>query len=64
MISSKNDFDFVKLTIRSIFILSNKKIFFLFKNGHFLKQKEINNYLKINKVRKLHLGATRNISGF
>ena len=64
MISSKNDFDFVKLTIRSFLSFQIKKFFFFFKNGHFLKQKEINNYLKINKVRKLHLGATRNISGF
>ena len=64
MISSKNDFDFVKLTIRSFLSFQIKKFFFFFKNGHFLKQKQINNYLKKNKIRKLHLGATRNISGF
>ena len=64
MISSKSDLEFVKLTIRSFLSFQIKKIFFSLKNGHFLKKNKINYYLKTNKVRKLHLGSTRNISGF
>lgn len=64
MISSKSDLEFVILTIRVFISFQIKKLFFFIKNGHFFRKKEIKNYLKKNKIRKLHLGYTRNISGF
>ncbi len=64
MINSKNNFEFLKFTIRSFIFFQIKKKFFFLKNGHFLRRNKINNYLKKNKIRKLHFGATRNINGF
>ena len=64
MINSKNDFHFIFLIIRSYVYFQIKKIYFFLTNGHYFKSIKINNYLKKNKIKKLHFGATRNISGF
>ncbi len=64
MINSKNDFEFLKLTIRSFLSFKIKKLFYQIFNGHFIRKKKIDNYLESNVSRKLHLGATRDIKGF
>ena len=55
MINSKNNFEFLKFTIRSFIFFQIKKKFFFLKNGHFLRRNKINNYLKKIKLENYTL---------
>lgn len=64
MINTSNELHFLILNIKSYISFKIKNIFFFLIYGHYFRIDNFKEYIKKNKILKIHFGSTDEIDGF